>query len=200
MRERGEGQGAATDRRLAGKPARPRTPANAMGAGLSRCSSGGSPQGGSSGESETGTDLVRTSSRDRSAGCPAPLPTGATTGYPVTVPLRAGRSVARSPFPKLDSDPVARLSALAPFTLTRLPVPSSVTPPTAGPRKQLGCPRGSRSVLLCPWPPASRRLGASKRAPPLAAPVARDSSLRSEASRPGRSRLLLVSRSRFPPR
>jgi hypothetical protein len=72
-----------------------------------------------------------------------------------------------------------------------------------------------RPVPRCPWPPASRRLGASKRwplrspprlpgarrfgaAPPLAAPVARCSSLRSVASRPARSRLRLVNWGRFP--
>ena len=83
------------------------------------------------------------------------------------------------------------------------------------PREQLGCPRGLGRLPRCPWPPASRRLGTSKRlprcspprlpgarrfgaAPPLAAPVARCSSLRSVASRPVRSRLRLVDSSRFP--
>jgi len=83
------------------------------------------------------------------------------------------------------------------------------------PREQLGCPRGLGRLPRCPWPPASRRLGTSKllprcspprlpgarrfgAAPPLAAPVARCSSLRSVASRPVRSRLRLVNQSRFP--
>jgi hypothetical protein len=125
-------------------------------------------------------------------------------------------SANRPPFPKLDPAPVARTSVLAPFTLTRLPVPSfRWRLRTEGSSGAVGVPPWPRPVPRCPWPPASRWLGASKRcpaarrsgcpvlvaggaAPPLAAPVARCSSLRSVASRPVRSRLRLVNQSRFP--
>ena len=150
------------------------------------------------------------------SGCPVPLPLA-----PPPVARRRCRpesvlSANRPPFPKLDSAPVARTSVLAPFTLTRLPVPTSDwrlrTEWFLG--SSWGAP-WTRPVPRCPWPPASRRLGTSKlvlirsplrlpgarrfcAAPPLAAPVARCSSLRSVASRPVRSRLRRVDSSRFP--
>jgi hypothetical protein len=123
-------------------------------------------------------------------------------------------SVARPPFPRLDPSPVARPEVLAPFTLTRLPVPTPVAPPNRRSSGAVGVLPWFRPVPRCPWPPASRQLGAPKRAcppvvagkpatrcfeaclsardprqaggsvlrsgaPPLAAPVARVSSLRS---------------------
>ncbi len=133
------------------------------------------------------------------AGCPAPLPSAPP---PVArrrcPPTRSGRCP--TSVPEAGPCPVARPSGLAPFTLTRLPVPTPMAPPIRWSTGAVGVLPWPRPVPRCPWPPASRRLGAPKRAPPLAAPVARCSSLRSVASRPVRSRLRLVSQSRFPPR
>src|SRR4051794_29135639 len=150
------------------------------------------------------------------SGCPVPLPLAPPPVARRRCHPESVLSANRPPFPKLDSAPVARTSVLAPFTLTRLPVPTSDW------RLRTEWFRGSswgapwtRPVPRCPWPPASRRLGASKlvlirsphrlpgarrfcAAPPLAAPVARCSSLRSVASRPVRSRLRRVDSSRFP--
>ena len=108
-------------------------------------------------------------------------------------------SANRPPFPKLDPAPVARTSILAPFTLTRLPVPSFRwrlrTEVLLG--SSWGAPVASAGASL---PVASGKPAArcTEAAVPLAAPVARCSSLPSVASRPVRSRLRLVSRSRFP--
>ena len=133
------------------------------------------------------------------SGCPAPLPLAPPPVARRRCRLESVLSANRPPFPKLDPAPVARTSVLAPFTLTRLPVPSlgGASEPK-GPRVQLGCPRGLGRCLAArgprqaggPWPRSCAR--------PLAAPVARCSSLRSVASRPVRSRLRLVNQSRFP--
>ena len=77
--------------------------------------------------------------------------------------------------------PLVRLPgplAPAPFTLTRLPVPTPVAPAEPVPRSQLGCFLDRDSAPRCPWPPASRWLGASKLASGLAAPANRHSSSR----------------------
>ena len=139
---------------------------------------------------------------------------GATTGRPATVPSGPVLSANRPPFPKLDAAPVARTSALAPFTLTRLPVPSlDDASDRMVPWEQLGCPM-VRSVPRCPWSPASRQLGPPKlllRSPPRL-PGARRFAACSSTRRPGcpvlvasergfsprRSRLRLVNQSRFP--
>ncbi len=100
------------------------------------------------------------------SGCPAPLPLA-----PPPVARRRCRSepvlsANRPPFPKLDPAPVARTSVLAPFTLTRLPVPSfRWRLRTEGSSGAVGVPPWPRPVPRCPWPPASRWLGASKRCP-----------------------------------
>lgn len=129
----------------------------------------------------------------RSAGCPAPLPIGATTGCPATVPTpaRSGRL------------PDRRLRSRA---QVRLPGPRP------GPRT--GCPaRGPDAVHADPVARANRRgaigsppLGSSwgapvtRRpvAPPLAAPGHPDARRRGAvASRPARSRFHLVDRTRL---
>ena len=135
------------------------------------------------------------------SGCPAPLPLAPPPVARRRCRLEPVLSANRPPFPKLDPAPVARTSVLAPFTLTRLPVPSldDASGPMV-PRVQLGCPRGSAGASrpVAPGKPAARgleavpvrsppRLPGARRfgaAPPLAAPVARCSSLRSVASRP----------------
>jgi hypothetical protein len=130
---------------------------------------------------------------------PGSVTVGATTGCPATVPPRVGLVGEPTSVPEagpcsgcpdqcpgaVHADPVAR--AIARWRLR-----------PKGPRVQLGCPRGLGRCLAArglrqaggPWPRSV--------APPLAAPVARCSSLRSVASRPVRSRLRLVNQSRFP--
>ena len=149
------------------------------------------------------------------SGCPAPLPLAPPPVARRRCRLESVLSANRPPFPKLDPAPVARTSVLAPFTLTRLPVPSLGG---ASDRRVLGCSWGApvasagASLPVASGKPAARglealplrsppRLPGARRfraAPPLAAPVARCSSLRSVASRPVRSRLRLVDQSRFP--
>ena len=136
------------------------------------------------------------------SGCPAPFPLAPPPVARRRCRLESVLSANRPPFPKLDPAPVARISVLAPFTLTRLPVPSlgGASRPK-GPRVQLGCPRGLGRRLAArglrqaggPWPRSV--------APPLAAPVARCSSLRScpSARRPG-CPVLVASERGFSPR
>jgi hypothetical protein len=133
------------------------------------------------------------------AGRPAPQPIGAITGRPVTMPLRAGLVGEPTSVPEagpcsgcpdqhpgaVHADPVAR--ALVRWRLrTEVLRGSSWGAPVASARASLPVASGK---------PAAR---CTEAAVPLAAPVARCSSLRSVASRPARSRLRLVSRSRFP--
>ena len=135
------------------------------------------------------------------SGCPAPLPMAPPPVARRRCRLESVLSANRPPFPKLDPAPVARTSILAPFTLTRLPVPSLGG---ASDRRVLGCSWGApvalagASLPVASGKPAARglealpvrsppRLPGARRfraAPPLAAPVARCSSLRSVASRP----------------
>ena len=134
------------------------------------------------------------------SGCPAPLPLAPPPVARRRCRLESVLSANRPPFPKLDPAPVARTSVLAPFTLTRLPVPSlgGASEPN-GSSGAVGVPPWPRPVAslpVAPGKPAARYLEAV--APLLAAPVARCSSLRSVASRPVRSRLRLVDSSRFP--
>jgi len=110
-------------------------------------------------------------------------------------------SANRPPFPKLDPAPVARTSVLAPFTLTRLPVPSfgGASEPN-GSSGAVGVPPWPRPVPRCPWPPAEagnsvHRSCSSARRPGCPVLVASE-----RGFTPRRSRLRLVNRSRFPPR
>ena len=95
-----------------------------------------------------------------------PVADGATTGYPATVPLRAGLVGEPTSVPEagpcsgcpdqrpgaVHADPVARV--LVRWRLR-----------TEGSSGAVGVPPWPRPVPRCPWPPASRWLGASKRCP-----------------------------------
>jgi hypothetical protein len=135
------------------------------------------------------------------SGCPAPQPMAPLPVARQRCPFEPVLSANRPPFPKLDPAPVARTSIPAPFTLTRLPVPSFRwrlrTEWFLG--SSWGAPVASAgaSLPVAPGKPVTR---CTEAAPPLAAPVARCSSLWCVASCPTRSRLRLVNRSRFPPR
>jgi len=137
------------------------------------------------------------------SGCPAPLPLAPPPVARRRCRLEPVLSANRPPFSKLDPAPVARTSVLAPFTLTRLPVPSlRWRLRTEGSSGAVGVPPWPRPVPRCPWPPASRRPVASKRCPSARRPgcpvlVASELPLRSP---PPVARVLVASERGFSPR
>jgi hypothetical protein len=145
-----------------------------------------------------------------------PVADGATTGCPATVPLRAG--LVGEPTSVPEAGPCSGCPDQRPDAVHADPVARALVSMAPPNRRVLGCSWGApvasagASLPVAPGKPVARCLEALPRcsplrlpgarrcgaAPPLAAPVARCSSLRSVASRPVRSRLRLVNQSRFP--
>jgi len=141
---------------------------------------------------------------------------GATTGCPATVPLRVG--LVGEPTSVPEAGPCSGCPDQRPGAVHADPVARALVSMAPPNRRVLGCSWGApvasagASLPVAPGKPVARclealphcsplRLPGARRcgaAPPLAAPVARCSSLRSVASRPVRSRLRLVNQSRFP--